>query len=640
MKTNGDNAQISWSNVLKAWVVASKNVALVARTEKDVTGHYPEESRYFIARSIALCWFRQIEGLSASSLAALKEEMHDKTFVGEFVGKKELANFVKYPKESIVFHAVVQNKRIASIAQHNAYCLANGPQILKSHHLDVVPSKTYGPFSEYDEVCDSLLHIYEEVASSTLAGSEEGAVVYFVQKAESKTHPDCVISVAKVKSVQYQSLKLIHSTLATALTDELETKFDALFTKFIKDLRLLQRNGRNLPCTDTFYAELFSVAYSLVAKKSEVDMDMYRGLLQRDRIKFFALVLKSHEEKNAKAKGVGPSIDFESQLLSGNSFQIASVAPQKKPEPQNTEKKAAQLKVEPKVEPKPKSKPQEAAKPSKQPAKQVSGSLKVVIVPPVGLKKSTMKLLQSGYNVAEQYRLNLASVHFGTAQKQNLLIVNSFDGIPAESQTATLTYFLYGLKESTKPDDIAKNFYLVEDYQVAPELNEKLSAAFIRHEVETMQAAAKAAKQVQRLTSEDELMSALGIERPKPAKVEEKPDTKVDAKVDAKPQPTVKAAVKEETKTPKAEVKVEPKKPAAKQEEKPQAAAKDTPRSDSKVEGQNKKIYLFIPIGIPGMGKSFFAANHLEKGLKAADEQGRFTLISQDDIRAKCLAKW
>jgi hypothetical protein len=33
--------------------------------------------------------------------------MHDKTFVGEFVGKKELVNFVKYPKEAIIFHAVV-----------------------------------------------------------------------------------------------------------------------------------------------------------------------------------------------------------------------------------------------------------------------------------------------------------------------------------------------------------------------------------------------------------------------------------------------------------------------------------------------------------------------------------------------------
>lgn len=177
-------------------------------------------------------------------------------------------------------------------------------------------------------------------------------MLYFVQKAEGKTHPESVISIAKVKSVQYLSLKLIHLTLTTALTNGFEMKFDALFTKFIKDLRQLQRNSKNLPCTDTFYAEFFSIAYSLVAKRSEVDMEMYQSLLKNDRIKFFALVLKNHEEKNAKVKGVGASIDFESQLLSGNAFQIGT---QKKPEQQQPEKKAAQ----PKYEPKPKSKPEE-----------------------------------------------------------------------------------------------------------------------------------------------------------------------------------------------------------------------------------------------------------------------------------------
>lgn len=170
-----------------------------------------------------------------------------------------------------------------------------------------------------------------------------------------------------------------------------------------------------------------------------------------------------------------------------------------------------------------------------------------------------MQLFQAAYNIAEQYKINLASLQFGNTNKKNLLIVNSFDGIPVESSTATFEYFLYGLKETTKPDDIAKNYYLIEDYHVAKELEDKLSAAFIRHEVETMQAKAKSLtqKQIQRLISEDELLKALEIELPKPAKVE--------ANVETKPQtaPTEKARAKEETKvTPKPEVKFEAKKPA------------------------------------------------------------------------------
>lgn len=133
-------------------------------------------------------------------------------------------------------------------------------------------------------------------------------------------------------------MRLIHQTLTNALTEGFETKFDALFTKFIKDLRQLQRNAKNLPCTDTFYAELFSIAYSLITKRSEVDMDMYRNLLQKDRVKFFALVLKNHEEKNAKGKNPDNSIDFESQIFSANNFQIR---PQKKSETQYTERKQA-----------------------------------------------------------------------------------------------------------------------------------------------------------------------------------------------------------------------------------------------------------------------------------------------------------
>jgi hypothetical protein len=66
---------------------------------------------------------------------------------------------------------------------------------------------------------------------------------------------------AFIKSMQYLLLKLIHSTLARALADNLQTPFDALFNQLIKEMRILTKSGRLLPCSDTFYAELFSVGY-------------------------------------------------------------------------------------------------------------------------------------------------------------------------------------------------------------------------------------------------------------------------------------------------------------------------------------------------------------------------------------------
>lgn len=55
-------------------------------------------------------------------------------------------------------------------------------------------------------------------------------------------------------------------------------------------------------------------------------MEMYRNLLMNDRIKFFALVMKHYEEKNGKdnAEDLAKTIDFESQLLSGNQFHIGT----------------------------------------------------------------------------------------------------------------------------------------------------------------------------------------------------------------------------------------------------------------------------------------------------------------------------
>lgn len=115
-------------------------MSILARNAKEVTDLYPEDSRYFIARSIGLCWFEYLSQMQESTLNALKEELHDKTFVGDYVGKSQLLNFIKYPKEAIIFHSVVPNQRQPSTAARNAYCLVNSIQIIQDFGLDVLPN--------------------------------------------------------------------------------------------------------------------------------------------------------------------------------------------------------------------------------------------------------------------------------------------------------------------------------------------------------------------------------------------------------------------------------------------------------------------------------------------------------------------
>ena len=45
LKANGENAQVSYSAEADAWVLASKNVSLLARTRSDLK-HYKKDRRY------------------------------------------------------------------------------------------------------------------------------------------------------------------------------------------------------------------------------------------------------------------------------------------------------------------------------------------------------------------------------------------------------------------------------------------------------------------------------------------------------------------------------------------------------------------------------------------------------------------
>ena len=117
LKTNGDGAQITWCAKLGAWCISTQNVSLLARSEKDVKTHYPEQSRYYLSRKVALCWFRKVKQIEKSGkLDALKIDLTDKVFVGDFVGNSELINLIKYPRETIIFHSVVDKNRTAQTA--------------------------------------------------------------------------------------------------------------------------------------------------------------------------------------------------------------------------------------------------------------------------------------------------------------------------------------------------------------------------------------------------------------------------------------------------------------------------------------------------------------------------------------------
>lgn len=124
----------------------------------------------------------------------------------------------------------------------------------------------------------------------------------------------------KVKSVEYQALRLTIDLLQSAAdAGNLERSQDSLFSQFVRELKVFSKNiDADMEAhPEEFYFDLFSTAYSMLAKKSPKDKEMYLGLLYNDSVKFLMLVQTNNEEKNSGKRYVA-QIDLESSILSSH----------------------------------------------------------------------------------------------------------------------------------------------------------------------------------------------------------------------------------------------------------------------------------------------------------------------------------
>lgn len=83
------------------------------------------------------------------------------------------------------------------------------------------------------------------------------------------------------------------------------------FAKAFKNIKNSLNLTLEMPHPEAFFFDLFSCAYTMLAKSSAKDRKMYEDLLFDDIVKFMALVLKTNEEKHGDKKYVA-QIDFES----------------------------------------------------------------------------------------------------------------------------------------------------------------------------------------------------------------------------------------------------------------------------------------------------------------------------------------
>ena len=89
LKANGENVQVSWRNEAQAWVICSKNVALVARERSDIDTYQAE--RFVFAREMAHVWFNQLVDMEkrGCKISELKADLAGNTLIGEYIGSQE-----------------------------------------------------------------------------------------------------------------------------------------------------------------------------------------------------------------------------------------------------------------------------------------------------------------------------------------------------------------------------------------------------------------------------------------------------------------------------------------------------------------------------------------------------------------------
>ena len=273
MKANGENAQISYIKKFDYWVIASKNVCLLAQYRDDLKDYPPftshknpkerKPTRYSFAYKIGQCWFDILENFSDEEINKIKEYLNGKTFVGEYVGNQYHQHLIRYMKHTILFFGIVINDS----------CESSMPVIeafnkFKEFKLDVVPYEYIGVAESFDELCDKLKKLYIRIAESSIIDEEEGSVIYLSRTYASHfdsdkkfRSEDKILSLCKLKTWEYRVYRKLREKIKNNLLDE---KFYSdnrrKISQFFEELRTMLQ-GFNLPMPFQFYYKVAETAF-------------------------------------------------------------------------------------------------------------------------------------------------------------------------------------------------------------------------------------------------------------------------------------------------------------------------------------------------------------------------------------------
>lgn len=149
VKANGENAQVSYCEDADAWLIASKNVSLLARTRSDIKLYEKakegDTDRYQYAKLIAHTWFNTLDKFSKAKLNNLKKDLTNRTIIGEYCGNQDYQHLVKYERITVYWFGLVENDSLAK----ECVDLMTAQAFFKNYGLDTAEITDLGVYDNF-----------------------------------------------------------------------------------------------------------------------------------------------------------------------------------------------------------------------------------------------------------------------------------------------------------------------------------------------------------------------------------------------------------------------------------------------------------------------------------------------------------
>lgn len=242
LKANGENCQISWINSVDSWLIASKNVSVLCRTELDIDLY--QRDRFEHAKIIAHAWFKILERIKnkGANISEMKYFLKTHTMIGEYVGDPDNQHVYYYSEIDILFFAIVNN-----VIDEECLPPMDAFKIFLQYHLSIVRIEDLGTFKNFDSLNLALKHLLKSISEANLDLEQEGCVLYFFKPKSRK-----VVGLAKLKTLEYKILRKLREKLRNFIKFYYSLKFEP-FQSFYNEVEELCKISRPRKPLDFYY---------------------------------------------------------------------------------------------------------------------------------------------------------------------------------------------------------------------------------------------------------------------------------------------------------------------------------------------------------------------------------------------------